>query len=229
MLDERSLALSAPIENCWSRIGITGDRTCPELEEAIHCRNCPVYSTAARRLLERAAPEAYTQDWCSLAVSATETRLTGAIPVVVFRIQTEWMALPARSFKEITPPSVIHSLPHRRDPILKGLVSIRGEILMCISMSRLLDLETDPVKAPSERVAYPRMAVLEKGADRWVFCVDEVDGIHRLHPNDMTNVPVTVTKAPHPYVQALFAREGETTAFLDEEALFGVVHRKLLS
>ncbi len=35
------------IDDCWNRIGVRGDGSCPELKRHIHCRNCPVYSAAA--------------------------------------------------------------------------------------------------------------------------------------------------------------------------------------
>ena len=41
------------IDDCWNRIGIYGDKSCPVLPEHIHCRNCSVYSAAATRLLDR--------------------------------------------------------------------------------------------------------------------------------------------------------------------------------
>ena len=37
------------IDDCWNRIGIYGDKSCPVLPEHIHCRNCSVYSAAATR------------------------------------------------------------------------------------------------------------------------------------------------------------------------------------
>ena len=43
------------IDDCWNRIGIHGDKSCPLLAEHIHCRNCSVYSAAATRLLDRYA------------------------------------------------------------------------------------------------------------------------------------------------------------------------------
>ena len=32
------------IDDCWNRIGIHGDKSCPLLSNHIHCRNCAVYS-----------------------------------------------------------------------------------------------------------------------------------------------------------------------------------------
>ena len=49
--------------DCWNRIGTAGDQSCPELIEAIHCRNCPVYATAARDFFERSAPTGYLEEW----------------------------------------------------------------------------------------------------------------------------------------------------------------------
>src|ERR1700677_3392689 len=50
-------------DDCWSRIGVSGDRTCPELNSHIHCRNCPVFATAARTFFDRPAPEGYLSGW----------------------------------------------------------------------------------------------------------------------------------------------------------------------
>ena len=37
----------AAIDDCWNRIGVRGDGSCPELKQYVHCRNCPVYSAGA--------------------------------------------------------------------------------------------------------------------------------------------------------------------------------------
>ena len=50
-------------DDCWSHIGVSGDRTCPELSSFIHCRNCPVFATAARTFFDRPAPEGYLAGW----------------------------------------------------------------------------------------------------------------------------------------------------------------------
>ena len=62
----QGLPLVTPDAECWNRIGIGGDRSCPELETHIHCRNCPVHAQAARAFFDRPAPEGYLADWTEL-------------------------------------------------------------------------------------------------------------------------------------------------------------------
>ena len=40
------------IVECWREIGVSGDRSCPELEKHLHCRNCPTHAQIARKLLD---------------------------------------------------------------------------------------------------------------------------------------------------------------------------------
>ena len=94
--------------DCWNHIGVSGDRSCPELNTFIHCRNCPVFATAARIFLDRRAPEGYLADWSRwLADSTGEARgdeaerdddhalLHGeAVSVLIFCLGEEWLASP---------------------------------------------------------------------------------------------------------------------------------------
>ena len=56
-------SVTQPMPECWRVIGVSGDRSCPELEQFIHCRNCPVLAEAARSFFDRAAPEGYLDAW----------------------------------------------------------------------------------------------------------------------------------------------------------------------
>ena len=47
-----TLADTQAIDDCWNRIGVRGDQSCPLLIEHIHCRNCALYAAAAIRLLD---------------------------------------------------------------------------------------------------------------------------------------------------------------------------------
>ena len=49
--DSSDMRLSVAIPGRWrllEPIGVSGDRSCPELNSHIHCRNCPVFAGAAR-------------------------------------------------------------------------------------------------------------------------------------------------------------------------------------
>src|SRR5271166_6874273 len=79
-MSEESSALdcgraSPPIAagDCWNRIGTTGDRSCPELETHIHCRNCPVFASAARSFFDRPAPQHYLAEWTQWLAGSPET------------------------------------------------------------------------------------------------------------------------------------------------------------
>ena len=50
------------LNECWNRIGVMGDRSCPELERSVHCRNCPVFVAAGQQLFEREPPAEYLEE-----------------------------------------------------------------------------------------------------------------------------------------------------------------------
>lgn len=220
------------INDCWNKIGVWGDRSCPELKAAIHCRNCPVYSAAGRNLLERAAPTDYLNEWTNLlAGEEANTRFTSkdTISVVIFRLRGEWLALPTSLFKEVTEPCIIHTLPHRSNHILMGIVNIRGEIQMCISLEGLLGIDTaDDSKRNLNQVAHKRMAVVEKEGNLWVFSIDELFGVHRVHSDQFRNVPATISKVKDTFTKAIVNWQGKGVSYLDDELLFYTLNRKVL-
>ncbi|MEH2350787.1 MAG: chemotaxis protein CheW [Nostoc sp.] len=233
------------IERCWNFIGIEGDRSCPQLATYTHCRNCPVYSTAGRHLLERPIPGDYRHQWTQLlAESRTDENSlmpshalpTTQITVVIFRLQREWLALSAQIFKEMSPPRVIHTLPHRSNQILRGLVNIRGELLLCISLSHLLNLEVaDTAVQTVSPLVYSRLVVLEKAGNTWVFAVDELYGIHRFHRDELQDAPKSLTQGTQAYTKGLFhwqtgvsPMRSHSVSYLDDELLFTTLARKVL-
>ena len=217
------------ISDCWNKIGVSGDRSCRQLDAVIHCRNCPVYAFAGRTLLEREAPEGYVSEWTELLSEEKEVRAGETISVVIFRLGVEWLALDAQLFKEVTQICAIHRLPHRSNQILTGLVNIRGEIQMCISLSNLLGLETAHISRPSaSAVVYRRMVVVEKEGNRWVFPVDEIYCIHRFYPDELQNVPATVSKATGTFTQKIIPWQDKKVNYLDDELLFYTLNRRVV-
>ncbi|NER21582.1 MAG: purine-binding chemotaxis protein CheW [Symploca sp. SIO1B1] len=228
------------LNDCWNQVGVTGDRTCGELEKFIHCRNCPVYSAAGRGLLEREVPSGYLQEWtdllaqakdsCSLRpIDSTTNKSVEQISVVIFRIGVEWLALPANLFKEVTQLRTIHTLPHLSNEVLLGIVNIRGEILLSISLGKLLGLETKADGAQNmSPVVYPRMVVVEKEGAKWVFAVDEIYGIKHFEPEELQDTPVVIAKATETYTKSLLQWQDKQINYLDYELLFYTLNRRIM-
>jgi chemotaxis-related protein WspD len=226
-------------------MGIAGDRTCPELSNLIHCRNCPVYSAAGRNLLDRAIPKNYQHEWTQffsetkveeknqLVHFPTESETlttTQTLTVAIFRLQREWLALPAQILKETISPTGIHTLPHRSNEILKGLVNIRGELQLCISLGNLLHLETAQTLAEAlSPIVYSRMIVIEKGDNTWVFPVDEFYGLSRFNNNELRDAPNSATSTINTYTKGFFHWQSRSLSYIDDELLFMSLRRKLLS
>src|ERR1051326_1023769 len=182
------------IDTCWTRIGVHGNGSCPELKRFIHCRNCGVFSSAAHRLLDRPLPEEYRREW-TLHFSQEKKRAAHTkLSAVIFRVSDEWLALPTQAFQEVAERRRIHSLPHRRQGIVLGLANIRGELLVCLALGRLLGLDRAPV-AQVARTTYDRLLVTSCEGSRLVFPVDEVQGIHRFQGHELRELPATVAKS----------------------------------
>ena len=151
-------AALADVDDCWNRIGIRGDQSCPKLPEYVHCRNCPVYASAAR-LLDRLPPQVELEGADAAgdaAATAGEPALRRA-SLLVFRLHREWLGLPTRALDEVGRASVL-PLPHRRDPAVLGVTNVRGTLTVCLSLARLLGLEAAGPE-PRERAGAARMLI----------------------------------------------------------------------
>jgi len=214
------------IDLCWNHIGVFGQEnrlTCPVLKEVIHCRNCNVYTEAGRSLLESDLPESYQDEWTRVLAVKKEDELVGTVSMVIFRIQKEWLAMSTLLLEEIIDAEhtrhLVHTIPHRKNPVLIGIVNNRGEIQLCISLKNLLELESHPEETKSRHI-HKRMIIINREGNHWVFPVDEIYGIHRIHPDSFQNVPVSVSKAKNTFTKAIFSWKDKFVALLDDELLF---------
>lgn len=225
-MDTVTAASTREIDDCWNRIGVAGDNSCPELQKVVHCRNCPVYSAAGRKLLERPAEAAYAAEWTHILAHAKQDLVVGTASVVIFRLGAEWLALPTHCFREISESCAVHRLPHRSDEVLRGLVNIRGEIHLCISLQHFLGVEN---KETESRAAADsaRMVVVEKEGSSWVFAADEVSDICRYQSEDLKPVPATVSKGSVSYTRGTLSWQNKNVGCLDEELLFSSLNRRL--
>lgn len=220
----------ATITDCWNKIGVRGDASCPALEEYVHCRNCPVYSAAAVDFLDTDLPPDDLARWTRHVAQEKTVAQLDTHSVVVFRIGAEWLALPTTIFQEITSIRAIHSLPHRRNGVVMGLANIRGELLICVSLRQVLSLgETTGRKPEKQRGADARLLVMQREGGRAVCSVDEVYGIQRFHPRELMEVPATVARATATYTRAVLSWQKKSVGVLDDQLLFYTLNRSLAS
>ncbi|MVV50352.1 chemotaxis protein CheW [Pseudomonas sp. PB120] len=210
------------IDDCWNRIGIHGDKSCPLLAEHIHCRNCAVYSAAATRLLDRYALQQEDRGEVSTAVEAeVKTR-----SLLMFRLGEEWLGLATRSLVEVAPLQAIHSLPHQRSRALLGVANVRGALVACLSLVELLGLDDANSVAPGARVM-PRMLIIAAHGGPVVVPVDEVDGIHAIAEPVLEAASRSGTQASGKYTRGVLQFRGRSLRWLDEEQLLSAVTRSL--
>jgi chemotaxis-related protein WspD len=213
-----------PIEGCWKAIGIYGDASCVELVQHIHCRNCPVHASAAAQLLDAEAPALYTQGWTQHVAAEKPAAPAKTLSVVVFRIAAEWLALPSAIFKEIAGDRLIHSLPHRRNGALLGVVNIRGELLVCTSLMHILGID-----AAAAAGGVRRMLVIQQNNERTVCPVDEVHGIERFQLQEFKQVPAMLSGAAVAYTKSVLFWKRRSVGVLDTDLLFQTLNRSCQS
>ncbi len=214
------------ITDCWNKIGVHGDASCAELKRHVHCRNCPTYSAAALTLLDRDLPAEHLSDWTAHFAQAKKVEEPDIHSAIIFRIASEWFALPALAFDEVAEQRTIHSLPHLRSGIVLGLVNVRGELLICVSLAKMLRLGEAAASDP-EREGYKpkRLVVIRHEAGRVAFPVDEVRSIHRYHPRELKSVPATIAKAAAAYTKAVLSWQGKTVGCLDDQLILHTLNR----
>ncbi|KAM3112277.1 chemotaxis protein CheW [Phormidesmis sp. 146-33] len=213
--------------DCWNHMGVEGDRSCDRLATVLHCRNCSVYSTAGRSLLEREVVIAdIAQSTQTIAAESTVDRLKSneeTLSLIVFRLGEEQFAFSVRLLQEVIHPTAIHTLPHRSNEVFLGLVSIRGEILLCASLQQFLGLEA----ASEVRPDAERMLVVGVDHRKWVFPIAEVEGIYRAPLSEIREAPIVITRA-NTYTQGILEWNNQPVSYLDAERLIDRLDRGLV-
>ena len=218
------------IRDCWNRIGVQGDKSCPELHRHIHCRNCPTFEQGAHALLNRTPPAGYIEEWTQFLARAKETEAGFTDTAFVFRIGPEWLALSARLCVEIVSMRPIRRVPHRSNRMLMGLASVRGELLLCFSLANLLGLEPSAETSAAANAAsrvLPRLLVARKDRFAIAFPVDEVMGLHRFHRDTVRAIPATVVHAVPQFSRGMLTADGRKIGLLDDELVFHALTKVL--
>lgn len=217
---------SAPDRTCWKEIGTFGDRSCPELAALAHCRNCPVYAAAGRRLLDREFPDGYREEWTTLLANHKDSGEVETFSTIVFRLREELLALKTVFFQQAAEAAVPHTIPLRTGEVFKGIINVNGELVLCVSVAALLGI-TGEEGATAVRKVYPRLVVVNREGQRFAFPTDEILGVHRFPLAAIQELPATVSRSIRALTAGILPWQGKTVGLLEEEKFFAALSRSL--
>ncbi len=210
------------MDDCWNHIGVWSKHraSCPQLEKVVHCRNCALYSAAGRQVLDRPASDEYRQEWTERFAEPREKECKNMQSTLLFRLGDEWLALESSCIDEITPLRCIHSLPRTDGTLVKGLVNIRGELRLCVSLGAMLQLEKARVNHIDDREIHERMISISRDDQSFVFPASEVFGIHHYSKDSLQSSPGTVSRSKSSFTTGLLKWNDRHIGVLDTDLVF---------
>jgi chemotaxis-related protein WspD len=209
------------VNACWRSIGVRGDGSCPELRVHVHCHNCPVYAEAARILLDRPLPPDLQAGW--IGHFASQTVMPEAMvqkSAFLFRVHAEWLALPSECVQEVVDRRPVLSLPHRGNNAVEGLVNIRGELIILVSLASVLSIaHDDAARTEKKQVVFARLLVVGSAKRHIALPVNEVHGILRYTTHDLSDIPSTLAESHSSLSMAILKWRNRPVGLLDADRL----------
>jgi chemotaxis-related protein WspD len=207
------------IDDCWNKIGISAGNKCDQLQEFLHCRNCPKYHDAARTLMQRPVQQEYRKNWAKHFAQAQGDWHVAQESAFIFRIGQEWLALATRALVTVAEKAVAHRVPHCNAAALAGIVNVGGKLYPCISLAELMKIDVSRRYMQSGRHVFPRLIVVQLGRQAVALPVDDVHGIERYSNDDMRAPPATISHGVSCYLSGVLSFQDKQAGYLDDDLL----------
>lgn len=161
--------------------------------------------SAMDRLLDRPLTDEDVRQATERVAQPRSRPVHDVASLLLFRVGTERLAVPATDVARVTRVNVVRRIPHRSNRVIRGLCNIEGELLICGNISALLDLtDTPQVSGSSGQSAdLARMIVLGAEPSLWAIEVDEVQGVQYFETRSYKQPPVTVQQAMYRFTASL--------------------------
>jgi len=213
------------IDDCWNKIGVwrSDEVKCPELENVIHCRNCSVYTNSGLSLLNQDFPENYRNENTEIYKQQTDANTDEQVSLIIFRIQKDWYALRTSIFLEIDANKSTHKIPHNKNNFLEGLVNIRGELELCISLPELI---SNGLQSTDGNDTTKRLIIIKLASGKYALKLDEISGVYKIGKQAITPPPATIAGTDNHLVCGIFEHNNQRIGMIDDELLdnrFGVL------
>jgi chemotaxis-related protein WspD len=186
-------------------------------------------NTSTGRLLDRQVTAEFLRESTAFVAVKKDLIERGTKSVVVFRIGPEWLALPTGVVQEVSGRCTVRTMPDHRGGILSGLINVRGELLLCVSLGVLLGLDQVAIGRDSAgTMPSDRLLICKHGEGRLAFPVSEVHGLHRYIPTDLREAPATLARASRgAYMLGVAPWRDRVVGYLDDELMFYALNKAL--
>lgn len=138
---------------------------------------------------------------------------------LLFALHGETFALPATTIVEVLLPPKIHSIPGCANRLATGLVNYRGELTICASLDKLLNLRALPPRPD----APARLIIVVWQSSMMGFVADEVFGVARFRKDSLGSLPASINTADG-LVLGVLEAAGRLASVLSVDALFAALH-----
>ena len=208
------------VDDCWNRIGVIGDQSCPKLAQHVHCRNCEVYAGTAQINMQRPVDAQYKKDWAEHFRQSDQRGEAHDSSVLAFRIGREWLALPSKLFVTVAPQAKPHRLPHRSSAGLSGIVNVGGTLYPCMSLAALFGIDDKDDVAAAGRHTFARLLVMQWEEQAYALPVAELHGIVRYASASVRAPAATINKGLSRFLSGVITQQDLHIGCLDA-ALIG--------
>ena len=212
------------IDDCWNRIGLWAgpQRSCERLAEFVHCRNCPVYKSAGRELLERPVELVDAAD-----LQVAEPRNLADTSYTCFRIHQEWFALPTDGVISVVDPLEVRKVPHLNRDVIEGICYYNGESLLAIDLAALISGLAQSKVSGSNKKSFARFMLLESPLGRLALRVSEVWGTQRCASGELKPLVTQQNDQASSLVRFRLDWQQQALSVIDDDALFRELERQL--
>lgn len=180
-------------------------------------------------LFERIPSKKDIMEWTeALMNEPVSEEAKSSLSVLVFRLGNDFFALRTVCVKEVARLRKVHCIPHRSGARLLGMINLNGELQLCISLHRFLEIEPSLVPLKDKnRNHQERVIAIAKEGDLWVFSVDGIEGIYNLDLTTVENVPVNIAKSTVNFIRGIVKMGAKSVGVIDDELLFASLKRSL--
>jgi len=216
--------VDSAVDDCWTRIGVQGDRSCPELARHTHCRNCQRYSAAGRKLLDEPVSPADCDFWTHYYAQPPELAQPELQSFTLFQVCNERFAIATLCCARVANMRPVHRLPHRSSSAILGIANIHGELIVCVSFAALLSLQTSNTTTGTSE----GKLLLTRWRDGPVaFVVDVVESVQKIATSQLQSLPATIAQTKTRFTKAMLALGDTSIGVLDESLLEAAVRHNL--